>query len=52
MRIHPAGLAVLVLFFAVLLRVLRSGSAATYTAQAVVTVFILIGLSGFALRRR
>jgi hypothetical protein len=50
MQFHPGALIVLVLFFAVLLFSLRSGSSATHAAQAIVTVLILIGLGGLAFR--
>ena len=50
MRFNPAGVIVLVLFFALLLATLRSGPAATHAAEAMVTVLILLGISGFAFR--
>jgi hypothetical protein len=52
MRIHPAGLLVAVLFFAVMLASLRSGPGATHLAEAIVSVLILLGLSNFAFRNR
>ena len=50
MRFNPAGVIVLVLFFAILLVTLRSGPAATHAAEAIVTVLILLGISGLAFR--
>ena len=52
MRFNPAGLIVLVLFFAMLLATLRSGPAATHVAEAIVTILILLGISGFVFRNR
>jgi hypothetical protein len=52
MRFNPAGLVVAVLFFALLLWSLRSGSTATYGGQAIVTVLILIGVGGLVFRGR
>ena len=52
MRIHPAGVIVAVLFFAVMLAALRSGPSATHFAEAIVSVLILLGVGGFAFRNR
>ena len=51
MRFHPAGLIVLVLFFAMLLVTLRSGPGGTHAAEAIVTILILVGIGSFAFRR-
>ena len=47
MRFNPAGVIVVVLFFAIVLIAMRSGADATHAAEAIVTVLILLGLSRF-----
>lgn len=50
MRFSPTAFLVLVAFFVLLTIALSSGSTTVHFAEAVVTVIILIGLGGYALR--
>jgi hypothetical protein len=50
MRFSPSAFLVLVAFSALLTMALRSGSATMHIAEAVVTVIIVAGLGGYALR--
>jgi hypothetical protein len=50
MRFSPSAFVVFVAFCVLLTMALRSGSATMHIAEAVVTVIIVIGLGGYALR--
>ena len=50
MRFSPLAFLVLITFFVLLMVALSSGSATFHLAEAIVTVLIVIGLGGFALR--
>ena len=50
MRFNPWALLVFVAFCVLLTMALSSGSATLHIAEAVVTVIIVIGLGGYALR--
>jgi len=52
MQVNPKALLVLVAFFALLALALTSGSSAMHIGEAVATVLIAVGLSGYALRGR
>ena len=52
MTLNPAALLVFVGFCLLLILALSGGSATIHAAEAIVTVLMLIGVGGFALRDR
>jgi hypothetical protein len=50
-RFNPVGLFVFVAFFVLISLALSRGSATTHVAEAIVTVLIVMGVGGAALRK-